>query len=291
MRKINRARGIDVVLVLVSIVWGSTFLVAKDALAQVSPFTFLALRLGIGALVLGLVFHRRLLRITRAELRGGGLIGLFLFAAYSLQTVGLQYTTVSKSGFITGLYVPLVPLFAVFVLRQWPTRLAAVAVAMSAIGLTLLSITDDFNFDFGLGEFLTLGGAIAATLHIVSVSRFAPRADPLNLAAVQIAVTAALSIVAVPLAGEPVVLPQGSVLWAALFLGVIATAFAIGVMNWAQQFMSSTRATLIYALEPVWAGIFGVAFAGDVLTAPALVGCALIVGGMVVGGLGKNHRA
>jgi len=273
----------DGLLILVTIIWGSTFLVVQETVKLVEPFTFLTLRFGIAALALAIIFHKRLINIRRKELITGTVIGLFLFIGYALQTEALQNTASSKVGFITALYVPVVPVLAVLMLRQWPTFGAVIGVILSFAGLVLLTVNEQFNLALGLGELLAIGSALAFALHIVSIGKFAPGADAINLAIVQISVTAVLSMLMIPAMGEPFVMPELAVWGSALFMGVVATAFALVVMNKVQQSVSSTRATLIYALEPVWAGLFGFYFAGETLAIAAAVGGVLIVLGMLAG--------
>ena len=232
---------------------------------------------------------KRLARITRAELIKGMLIGVFLFAGYALQTNGLRYTTVSKAGFITGLNVPLVAVFSFLFLRQKPTLGAIAGMLLSLLGLCLLSIDSQFNFAFGLGELLILGCAFAFALQIVGISKFVSRADAINLAIVQLALTSLLSFLALPLAGEPIAMPPLLAWGSVVFMGVIDMAFCIFAMNWVQQYLSSTRAALIYALEPVWAGVFGVLLAGDRLSVAAWMGCVCIFLGMVISELRLAH--
>lgn len=270
----------DALLVLVTMIWGSSFLIVQHTLHLGGPFTFLTLRFACAALVLALIFPRRLRQMTRSEFIAGSIIGLFLFGTYALQTTGLQYITSSKAAFITALYVPLVPMFAVVLLRQHPTIGALIGVTLSFTGMILLSVNSAFDLTFGLGEWLTLGCAVASALHIVTIGKFAPRADAINLATTQIALTALLSLVAIPLAGEPFTSPPPLVWVSAVLMGSIGTAFCLAVMNKVQQFMSSTRATLFYALEPVWAGVFGY-LAGERLGPAALIGCGLILLGIV----------
>ncbi len=272
---------IDALLVLVTIIWGSTFLVVQNTVRLSGPFIFLTLRFSIAALALGILFRHRLSKITRRDIIAGSLIGVFLFAGYALQTTGLQYTTTSKAGFITGLYVPLVPILAVIIMRQWPHVGGVIGVILSASGLTLLSINENFNLVFGVGELLVLASALAMALHIVTVGKYAPKADAINLTMVQIIVVAILSLVMIIPAGEELSIPVAQVWWSALFMGVVASAFALAVMNWVQKSMTSTRATLFYALEPVWAGFFGY-MAGESLTIPGFIGCGLILMGMVI---------
>ena len=271
---------VNALLVLVTMIWGSSFLIVQQTIKLTGPFTFLAMRFSIAALVLAVIFHQRLAQITRAEIITGSLIGLFLFGAYALQSIGLQYTTSSKAGFITGMYVPLVAILAVPLLRQKPTLSSLLGVMLSVVGVTLISVNSSFQFTFGLGECLVMGCAIATALHVIGISKFAPRVDAMNLALVQITITAILSLIAMTIASEPFALPPLPVWGSALFMGVAATAFALGVMNRVQQFVSSTHATLIYALELVWVGMLG-SLAGEQLSLFAWIGCGCIILGMI----------
>ncbi len=271
---------VNALLVLVTMIWGSSFLIVQQTIRLTGPFTFLAMRFSIGALVLAVIFHKRLVQITRAEIITGSIIGLFLFGTYALQTIGLQYTTSSKAGFISGLYVPLVAILTVPLLRQKPTLSSLLGVMLSVVGVTLISVNSSFQFTFGLGEFLVMGCAIATALHVICISKFAPQVDAMNLALVQITLTAILSLMAMPIAGEPFALPPLPVWGSALFMGVAATAFALGVMNRVQQFVSSTHATLIYALELVWVGMLG-SLAGEQLSLFAWIGCGCIILGII----------
>src|SRR3989440_5826272 len=146
---------VNALLVLVTMIWGSTFLIVQPTIRLTGPFTFLAMRFGIGALVLAVVFHKRLARITRAEIVTGSIIGLFLFGTYALQTTGLQYISSSKAGFITGMYVPLVAILSVRLLRQKLTSGSVLGIILSVVGITLISINGSLQFTFGLGELLT----------------------------------------------------------------------------------------------------------------------------------------
>jgi drug/metabolite transporter (DMT)-like permease len=178
------------------------------------------------------------------------------------------------------LYVPLVAILSVPLLHQKPTLSGMLGILLSMMGLLLISINSSFQFTFGLGELLVMGCAIATALHVIAVSKFAPQVDAINLALVQIALTAVLSLIAIPIAREPFVLPPLPVWGSALFLGVAATAFALAVMNSVQQFISSTQATLIYALELVWVGLLGI-LAGEHLSLFAAIGCGCIILGVI----------
>lgn len=276
--------GMDALLIFVTIIWGGTFLPVQKTLQLTGPFTLLTLSFASGALTLALLFPRRLRRLTRFELGAGSIIGILLFAGYALQTIGLLYATTSMAGFLTGLYVPGVPLLSILLLRQWPTWEATVGILLSFLGLLLLSITNQFRLSFGLGELLLLGCALSFALQIVSISKFAPNADPTNLTIVQITVTAVLSFIAWPIAREPFVPPPLVVWGSTLFLGIVSKAFALVVMNRVQKVVSGVRATLIYALEPVWTALFGW-LAGERLGPRAWIGCGCILLAMVIGSL------
>src|SRR5260221_1421318 len=147
---------VNALLVFVTMIWGSTFLIVQQTIRLTGPFTFLAMRFGIGALVLAVIFHKRLRHITRAEIFTGSLIGLFLFGTYALQTTGLQYTTSSKAGFITGLDVPLVAILAVPMLGQKPTLGSMLGVMLSVAGPIFIPVKNSFPFTLWLGGVMCL---------------------------------------------------------------------------------------------------------------------------------------
>ncbi len=273
----------ELVTLVITIIWGCTFLIAKSTLKLVGPFTYLALCYLVATVTLVVIFRKRLRRLTRAELWCGLLIGGVLFGGYGFQTVGLQWTSVSKAGFLTGLYVPLVPFLARVFLRQRVALTAWLGVLCSVLGLALLSVNSQFSLSLGPGEILLLACALSFALQIVFISKFAPDLDAINMAIIQLAVTAALSFIAIPLHHEPLVPPPPLAWLPICLLGTLDMAFTLVGMNWVQQYLSGTRATLLYSLEPLWAAFFGVLFAGDTLSIVAWLGCGCIFIGMVIG--------
>jgi len=296
----NRQLQADLWLALVALIWGSTFVVVKNELTNTGPLAFVAIRFLFALLVMAAFTWRSLIRSGWRQLAAGSLIGVFLFGGYALQTVGLRYTTASKAAFITGLCVVLAPLFARLLLRHVPSRQALVGVALAVMGLALLSLGGDdsalaptvyLGSEFSLvthlspealGDLLVLGCAACFALHIVAISRFAPRMDSLVLTTVQIGTVALAGIV---LAGvlEPLpAIPQMRTLGVAAFMGLVATAFAFTVQNRAQVFTTPTHTALVLSLEPVFGGLFAHLLAGEVLNARQLLGCGLILGGMLM---------
>ena len=271
--------GADAALVAVTLVWGSTFIVVKDGLAGVGPFEFIALRFGIACLALTLGFRGRLRSLDGPAWRAGLVIGGFLFLGYAFQTTGLLYTTASRAGFITGLSVLIVPIFARAVLGQRVGRGVLIGVGFSTVGLWFLSA--DGSFTFGFGDLLVLGCAVAFAAHIVSISAYAPRHDPIGLAIVQTGVVAILATAIAVGLERHFAMPAGISLFAALYTGLLGSAAVLGIQTSVQRFTSASHAALIFSLEPVFAAIFAFLIAGERLGPVGLLGGALILAGMV----------
>lgn len=280
-------RAPTVALVAVTAVWGSTFVVVKDAVEQIPVADFLTWRFALAALTMLLLRPRAVAHLGSAGRRAGVLLGLALGVGYLLQTIGLQTTDAAVSGFITGMFVVLTPLGAAVLLKQAPDRTAWAAVALATVGLGLLSLR---GWSVGGGELLTLGCAAAFALHIVGLGRWAPSYDVYGLAVVQLLTVAALSAgFAAP--GGLSVPPDGGV-WAALALTALAaTAVAFVVQTWAQAHLSPTRAAVIMTMEPVFAGLFAVGVGGERLGPRMLLGAALVLGAMVLAEVGPRRGA
>ena len=270
----------DGLLLLVTLIWGSTFVLVQQAVERSPVFAFLCLRFVLATVVLCLLFGRRLRSLRPRMVAAGTIIGLFLFAGYAFQTVGLQYTSSSKAGFITGLSVVIVPVLSALLLRQVPERQALFGVILATIGLALLTLGRDLTP--ARGDLIVLGCAFCYALHIIAVSRYAPQTDALALTIVQVAVVAVASGVVAAFGGDWEQPIAGDVLGAAAFTGVLGTALAFAVQNSVQTWTTATHTALIFAAEPVFAGLFGYWLAGDRLTSWALAGCGLILLGMLV---------
>lgn len=287
----NRQLRADSALLMVSLIWGATFVMVKQAVTHVGPLTFIALRFTLAGLAMILLFHRRLRTVSRRELAAGGLIGVFLFAGYAFQTAGLQLTTVSKAGFITGLYVVIVPLAAWAWLRRPPGWSALAGVLLAMAGLALLTLQIDERVTIGQGDLLVLVGAVSFALHIAAIGAFAPHMDALALATIQIAATAIIAGPAALLVETPTWPIYGQVWFAVAFTGVLATCVAFGIQTVAQVFTSPTHTALIFATEPVFAALFGVLLAGEWLSDRAWLGCGLILTGMLIAKLRPRETA
>jgi drug/metabolite transporter (DMT)-like permease len=266
-------------LLAVTAVWGVTFVQVKDAVALYPLFAFLTVRFAIAGATLAPVAARRLRALRGGGTRAGIVLGLLLAAGYALQTAGLQRTTVSATGFITGLYVVLTPVLALVLFRVRSGASAWVGVVLATGGLALLS---GVSAGSPRGDLLVLAGAAAFALQIVLVERWAPRYDPVALTQVEM-LAALVAFLAVALALGDLGVPHGATVWAALLVtGVFASALAFIIQTWAQRRTSATRVALVFAMEPVFAGLFGYALAGDRLGWSGWAGCAVILLGIVV---------
>jgi drug/metabolite transporter (DMT)-like permease len=273
----------ELAMVAVTAVWGSTFVLVRDAVAQVPPFAFIAYRFLAAALLLAAI-RPRLAAVGAPELAAGAVAGLALFAGYGFQTVGLQYTTAS----ITGLSVVLTPLLAGLLLRQSPGRWPVAGALLATVGLGLLSLQ---ALEVRRGDALVLGCAVAFATHILLLGRYAPRLSTYRLAIVQMATAGLCGLVWAGVAGDLVV-PGTAEVWIALAItSVAASAAAFLIQTRAQREVSPTRTAVIFTMEPVFAGLFGFLLAGERLSARGWLGAGLILAGMLVAELGGRLPA
>ena len=268
-----------VALIAITAVWGVTFVQVKDAVAVYPLFAFLAVRYVLATGVLGLVGAARVRTLGRSGLGAGAVLGALLGAGTALQTAGLQRTTVTSTGFITGLYVVLTPLFGLLLFRTRAGLAVWLGVAVSTAGLALL-----FGVHVGsaAGNALVLASTSAQALQIVLVERYAIRFDPIALTLVELATCGAAFLLVAALLGQ-LSAPRGWTVWGALLVtAVFASALAYLIQIWAQRRLSAARIALIFALETVWAGLFGYVLKGDRLGPLGWGGCALILAGIVL---------
>jgi len=244
------------------------------------PMFFVGLRFAAAALFVGAISARALSGLTFTELKAGVLIGVSIMLGYGLQTMGLQTISSSQSAFITALYVPFVPLLQWLVLGRRPGLMPSLGICLAFLGLMLLAGPEGGSLHFSEGEMVTLVSAIAIAGEIILISRYAGQVDVRRVTVVQLATASLLSFLMIVPTQER--LPDFSwlLVMSAVGLGAMSAVIQLA-MNWAQKSVSPTRATLIYAGEPVWAGIVG-RIAGERLPGVALIGGLLIVIAVVV---------
>ncbi|MBC8165224.1 MAG: DMT family transporter [Bryobacteraceae bacterium] len=276
-----RSHAAELALALVCLIWGSTFVLVKNALGDISTILFLALRFSIATIVLFAVFRARGGRPTTAGLGAGLLTGAMLYTGYAFQTTGLRYTTPATSGFITGLYIVIVPILSAIVYRRMPRLAEWTGIAVASIGMGLLTLTPG-RLAFGAGELLTLGCAVVFAVHILMLGHFAKRMSTDWLSFLQIAACAAIGLTTYWWV-EPVVLRWTPALAGALAVtSLLATALAFWIQTWAQARTTPTRAALIFSLEPVFAWLASWLLQGEVLTLRAAAGAGCILAGILL---------
>ncbi|HJE52439.1 MAG TPA: DMT family transporter [Tessaracoccus flavescens] len=276
----RRSTTATLAIVLITAIWGSTFFIIKDAVALVDPVDFLAVRFAIGALLPAILFWRPISRLTPRQwliaLALGGVYGLAQIA----QTIGLQTTAASVSGFITGTYVVITPLIMWAVFRSRLASAMWLAVALAVAGLGILSLNGVMGG--GVGELLTLVGAALYAVHIVLLDRWSRAMDASALATVQLVGVA----IVCGLAGAPggYQIPADSTVWGAILYTAIAAGIVTMLLQtWAQRHITPTRVVLLMTLEPVFASVFAILFGGEFLTARLLIGGSLILLATVLG--------
>ncbi|MGF7186473.1 drug/metabolite transporter (DMT)-like permease [Desulfitispora alkaliphila] len=282
---VNRVTA-DCSLLLVTLVWGLTFVTVKNAVAEMAPHTFNFFRFTIAAIVLALIFFLKRQKLTRELLASGTILGIFLFGGYSFQTVGLQYTTASNAGFITGLAVVIVPLIMTIKTKKIPNPFIICGVMSATFGLGLLTLGNQLVVN--LGDILMLFCALSFALHIVYVGKYASKFETVPLVLVQIIIVALLSGI-FALFSEPMPTSFSASIWQALLItALLATCLAFFLQNYMQKFTTPTRTAIIFTMEPVFAAFFAVLLLQEILTSNALWGGAFVIGGMLISELNYN---
>jgi drug/metabolite transporter (DMT)-like permease len=281
-------RRADVLLVAATLLWGSSFVVVKGALAHSSPLAFLALRFGLAALLLAPFVRWRPLPDAR-ELAAGVLLGTLLATGFAANTVGLVYTTPSRSAFIVASSSVLAPLVAFLVVRERPRWTALAALAVATVGMYYL--TDPSAGGLNRGDLWTLVTAVAFGGQIVAVGELGRRFDVGRLVWMQTAITAAVAGILAGVAEDVRVEWVPAFLGAVVYCAVFATAVALLWQMRAQREMSSTRAALLFCCEPVFAAAASWLVWGERLSGAQWLGGALILGSMILADLPQRRAA
>ncbi|PKF36828.1 DMT family transporter [Acinetobacter proteolyticus] len=268
-------------LIFITMIWGGTFLAVQYALNFSSPMFFVGCRFAVAALAIFLISIKSMRGLTLKESLAGTAIGIVIAIGYGTQTIGLQTILSSESAFLTALYVPLVPILMWVIFQKMPSMMTWVGTALAFTGLILLTGNGFSSINFSYGQVLTLICAFVIALEIILIGYFAGKVNLRRVTVIQLAVASCLSFASMPFVGEHSI-PDFS--WGLVIIAValgLASALIQFVMNWAQRMVDPTRAAIIYAGEPVWAGVIG-RIAGERLPLLALFGGLLVVLGVLV---------
>lgn len=274
-----RARQAALALSAVTVVWGSTFALTKDVVTDLPVSSFLLWRFGIAVVALAAFRPNSVRRLSARDRRRAVLVGLIVFAGFALQSVGLQHTSATTSGFITGMFVVLTPLMSGLLFRDRVPARAWAGIALATAGLATIALR---GWSVGGGELLTLLGALAFAVEIAVLSRWSTPQNAYGLTVIELGVAGLGGLLLTTLDGGPQ-LPGTASAWAGLvFLALAASAIAFCVQAWSQAHLSATRTAVIMTGEPVWAGVAGVLLVGDSVTPRLVVGGLLIIAAMIL---------
>jgi drug/metabolite transporter (DMT)-like permease len=277
----------DLALAFASLIWGATFVLVKDGLADMSVLTFLAVRFALAAVLMAVIFWRYIRQMNARTLWSGVQIGLFMFGGYIFQTTGLQYTTPTKAAFITGMSVVLVPLILAIFTRRRITRWVWTGVAAAAIGLYFLTVPPGGLGALNKGDPIVFGCAVMFALQIIFIGRYVGKHSVGELAFLQVAATAVLSAVFLPIAAfagweQPRLVWGREAILAILITAIGSTVIGFSLQTWAQQYTSPSHAGIIFSLEPIFAAITSWLLAGERFGGRTLAGAALILAGILI---------
>ncbi len=280
----SRSLKAHLLLVFVTFVWGATFISIKNALQDSTPLVFNAVRMSLAAVVLVAIYYRDLRGMSRKALIAGAIVGIFLWLGYEFQTPGLQYTTASKSAFLTGMSVVLVPLFLALGWRRHINHWTLLGVGIAFVGLYLMTIPagDPGLKTVNRGDLLTILCAVAFAFQIIFVGRATQKHTFKEIIVVEAVTCALLMVISAPLLERPHIVFSAQVVWAILVTGLLGTALGFGVQGWAQQFTPPTHTALIFSLEPVFALGTSYLVLGERLGVRAAIGAAMILGGVLI---------
>lgn len=277
----SRSIKAHLLLVLITLIWGSTFVLVKEALNDSSPLVLNAVRMALAAVLLAVYYRKKITVLTKPALTAGVVVGIFLYLGYALQTSGLKLTTPSKSAFLTGTSTVMVPLVLVAIWRAHIHLWRVAGIVLALAGLFLMTVPADLA-KVNFGDVLTVGCAFGFAFQIVFLGRATQRFPFEQIAVLQVGTAAVLMALTAPFLERPHFHPSGTVLAAVLITGIFGTAVAFTVQAWAQQFTPATHTALIFTLEPVFAWLTSFIYLQERLGVRAGAGALLILGGVLV---------
>lgn len=274
-------------LVLVTVIWGGGFVASDMALESLTPFQIMTVRFLMAAVLMGLISFRSLNHITKEEIRAGGLMGVALFAAFSLQIIGLQYTTPSKNAFLTALNVVIVPFIAFLVLKKKIPGKVLIGAVMAVVGVALLSLDGDLTLS--IGDLLTLLCAVGFAFQIFFTGEFVKKYRATVLNFLQMATAFLLSVIFMAASGQTEfqVTTQG---WlSVIYLGVVSTTICYLLQTACQKYVDETKAAIILSMESVFGTLFSMLILHEVLTLRMFAGCGIILAAVIIANLSETE--
>jgi drug/metabolite transporter (DMT)-like permease len=269
----NKSLLADLSLLLVAIIWGGGFIAVKDSVNLVPPFYQMTIRFFLSTLIMAIIFNKSLRKATKADFKMGTIIGIFLFLGFALQTVGIVYTTASKSAFLTATYVVIVPFlnWAIFKLKL--DKFSVIGAILCLIGISFLTLQGGLNLNGG--DILTILGSIGFAGQIITIGLYTKKTDPIILTIIQFGVAAILSFI-MAIFFEPVPQFETKLILPIAYMVIFSTTLCFIIQNVAQKYTTSTHAAIILSLECLFGSLFSVLIFGDKFTFFMIVGCIFI---------------
>ena len=265
----------ELLLVLTAIIWGSGFVASAVALEHYTPYQILAGRFLIGAVILSLIFFKKFNKLNKSTLIKGALLGLFLYIAFALQTVGLQFTTPSKNAFLTAVNVVIVPFIGFLLYKRKIDMYELTGAILAVVGIAVLSLK--LSSDINVGDVLTLGCAVGFAFHIYYTTKFVKTEDPVVLTIVQMVTAAVIGCIVILFRGETSFSVESEGVLNLLYLGIFSTTIAFLMQTVAQKYITETKAAIILATESFWGMVFSIIILSEIMTGRMIIGAFLIL--------------
>lgn len=270
----------SVFLALVALSWGSSYSIVKDSLSMLEPFTLMAFRFTTSGLLLSLIYAKKLLKITRKEVKQGTIIGIFLFSAFAALAIGVSHTSASKASFLIGSYVLTVPFFAWFINKKRPDRFDIIGAVCATTGLGLLTLGSITGLN--KGDIICVICSLAFAFHMIMIEKFCHDADSIRLTIVQFWFAAVCFVFLSLFTENHDLTPIVSIKYSLAYLIIASTVIAFVVQNVAQKYISSTATALILTLESVFGSIFALFYLNETMTLTMATGCATVFVGILI---------
>lgn len=270
----------EVYLLLTAIIWGYGFVAVANSLEQFSPFQLLFIRFFTASVFLVVIFHKRVPQLMKTTMKKGAILGIAYFTGFALQTVGMMYTTASKSAFLTGLNVVIVPIISYFLYKRKLTKQEVFGSVLAVVGMGILTIRLDGTVN--IGDLLTIGCAIAFAAQIFFTTLFMEGENPIDITITQIVACTMIASVAALFEGAPIPNPDQNGVLSILYLALFSTAITTVMQSHGQKYTSETRSAILLSTESLWGTFFAVLFLGDALTAKIIIGGLAIFGAVLL---------
>lgn len=270
----------EILLFTTAIIWGSGFVFTAITLDYQTPYQILALRFSIGFIILSLVFLNRLKKVKATTIKKGVILGIFLYVAFLLQTIGMQYTTPSKNAFITAINVVIVPFISFFIYKRKIDKFEFLGAFLAIVGIGFLSL--QLSLSINIGDLLTLGCAFGFAFQIFYTMKYVQGEDPILLTIAQLGIAGILGWIVVLLKGETTFSMEFEGIFSILYLAIFSTTIAYVFQTIAQKFTNETKTAIILSTEAFWGMVFSVIILHEVLTLRMAIGAILILSAIII---------